>query len=69
MDKIAAFFERVIKSNKWVVLNKLIDPDVSEWVLKKGEDDNAKVSVNKDRSTGHMTIFMVRSEKLEQPPK
>jgi len=69
MDKIAAFFERVIKSNKWVVSNKLIDPDVSEWVLKKGEDDNAKVSVNKDSKTGHMTIFMVRSEKLEQPPK
>jgi hypothetical protein len=69
MDKIAAFFERVIKSNKWVVSNKLIDPDVSEWVLKKGEDDNAKVSVNKDSNTGHMTIFMVRSEKLEQPPK
>jgi|SRR6185369_4784844 len=69
MDKIAAFFERVIKSNKWVVSNKLIDPDVSEWVLKKGEDDNAKVSVNKDSNTGHMTIFMVRSEKLEQPPR
>jgi len=69
MEKIAAFFERVIKSNKWVVSNKLIDPDVSEWVLKKGEDDNAKVSVNKDSHTGHMTIFMVRSEKLEQPSK
>jgi hypothetical protein len=69
MEKIAAFYERVIKVNKWVVSNKLIDPDVSEWVLKKGEDDNAKVSVNKDSNTGHMTIFMVRSEKLEQPPK
>jgi hypothetical protein len=62
MDKIAAFYERVIKSNKWVVSNKLIDPDISEWVLKKGEDDNAKVTVNKDSNTGHMTIFMVRSE-------
>jgi hypothetical protein len=69
MDKIAAFFERVIKSNKWVVSNKLIDPDVSEWVLKKGEDDNAKVSVNRDSKTGQITILIVRSEKLEQPAK
>ena len=69
MDKIAAYYEKVIKSNKWVVSNKLIDPDVSEWVLKKGEDDNAKVSVNRDSKTGQITIFIVRSEKLEQPPK
>jgi len=69
MAKIAAFYEQVIKSNKWVVSNKIIDPDVSEWVLKKGEDDNAKVSVNRDSKTGQITIFIVRSEKLEQPPK
>jgi len=69
MAKIAAFYEQVIKSNKWVVSNKLIDPDVSEWVLKKGEDDNAKVSVNRDSKTGQITIFIVRSEKLEQPAK
>ena len=69
MAKIAAFYEQVIKSNKWVVSNKLIDPDVSEWVLKKGEDDNAKVSVNRDSKTGQITIFIVRSEKLEQPSK
>lgn len=69
MDKIAAFYEQAIKSNKWVVVNKVIDPDVSDWTLKKGEDDNAKVSVNRDSKTGRITIFMVRSEKLEQPPK
>lgn len=69
MAKIAAFYEQVIKSNKWVVSNKIIDPDVSEWVLKKGADDNAKVSVNRDSKTGQITIFIVRSEKLEQPPR
>jgi hypothetical protein len=69
MDKIAAFYERAIKNNKWVVVNKVIDSDVSDWTLKKDEDDNAKISVNKDSKTGRITIFMVRSEKLEQPPK
>jgi hypothetical protein len=69
MDKITAFFERVIKDNKWTVADKIIDPEFSEWTLKKGEDNNAKVQVKKDQQTGALGIVMVRSEKLEPPGK
>jgi hypothetical protein len=69
MDRIAAFYDREIKKNKWVVVDKLIDPDVSNWILKKGTDDNAKVAVTRDSNTGRMSIVLVRSEKLEEPAK
>jgi hypothetical protein len=65
MDKIAAFFERVIKDNKWTVSDKIIDPEFSEWTLKKGNDENAKVQVKKDQRTGAMNIAIVRGEKLD----
>ncbi len=69
MDKITAFFERVIKENKWTVADKVIDPEFSEWTLNKGEDNNAKVQVKKDQQTGALGIVIVRSEKLVAPSK
>jgi len=69
MDKITAFYERVIKDNKWTVIDKIIDPEFSEWSLKKGEDSSAKVEVKKDQQTRAMNIMIVRGEKLEEPGK
>ena len=69
MDKITAFYERVIRDNKWTVIDKIIDPEFSEWSLKKGEDNSAKVQVKKDQQTSAMTIVMVRGEKLAEPGK
>lgn len=69
MDKVAAFFERAIKDNKWTVLGKMVDQELSEWRLKKGEDNNAKVQVKKDETTKALNIIMVRAEKLEAPAK
>ena len=69
MDRITAFFERVIKENKWTVVDKIIDPEFSEWTLKKGEDNNAKVQVKKNEQTGALAIVMVRGEKLEVSTK
>lgn len=69
MDKITAFYERVIKDNKWTVIDKIIDPEFSEWSLKKGEDSSAKVQVKKDQQTRAMNIMIVRGEKLEEPDK
>jgi hypothetical protein len=64
MDKIVAFYERVIKANRWTVLNKVIDQEASEWRLSKGQDESAKVEVKKDQQTGRMTILVVRGERL-----
>lgn len=69
MNKIAAFYEKVIKDNKWTVVDKIIDPEFSEWTLKKGEDNSAKVQVKKDERTGALNIVMVRGEKLDAPSK
>jgi hypothetical protein len=69
MDKIVAFYEKVVKDNKWTVIDKIIDPEFSEWSLKKGEDNSAKVQVKKDQQTKAMNIVMVRGEKLEAPSK
>jgi hypothetical protein len=69
MDKITAFFGRVIKDHRWTVVDKIIDPEFSEWTLKKGEDNNAKVQVKKELKTGAMSIVMVRGEKLDVPSK
>lgn len=69
MDKISAFFERVIRDNKWTVSDKIIDPELSEWILAKGADNSAKVQVKKDQRTGAMTIVIVRGEKLDAATK
>ncbi len=69
MDKIAAFYERVIKDNKWTVADKIIDPEFSEWNLKKGEANNAKVQIKKDQQTSAMNIIIVRAEKVADPAK
>lgn len=69
MDKIAAYYERVIKDNKWTVTDKIIDPEFSEWNLKKGDDNNAKVQVKKDQQSGAMNIVIVRAEKIEGASK
>ncbi|HSB10206.1 MAG TPA: hypothetical protein VLM38_12035, partial [Blastocatellia bacterium] len=67
MDKIGAFYEQLIKNNRWTVVDKVFDPEFSEWSLKKGEENTAKITVKKDTQSGLMTIFIVRAEKLEEP--
>jgi hypothetical protein len=69
MDKIAAFYTRVIKDQKWTVSDKILDPELSEWTLKKGEDNSAKVQVKKDQKTGAFNIVMVRGEQMQAPKK
>jgi hypothetical protein len=69
MDKITAFYERAIKENKWTVIDKIIDPEFSEWSLKKGDEQSAKVQVKKDEQTGAMIIVIVRGEKMDGASK
>jgi len=69
MDKIAAYYERVIKENKWTVIDKIVDPEFSEWNLKKGEADSAKVQIRKDPQSNAMNIVIVRGERSEGASK
>ena len=68
MDKVTAFYEQAIKKNHWTVIEKKIDPELSEWNLQKGED-GAKVQVKKDPQTGALNIMLVRGEKLVEQNK
>jgi len=69
MDRIALFYDQVIKTNKWTVVDKIIDPELSEWNLKKGEENSGKVQVKKDVKTNIMNIVIVRGEKMEDSSK
>jgi len=62
MDKIADFYEKAIKSNGWTVSDKVRDPEMSEWTLKKGKDDEAKVEVKKDPRSNSMYIAIARTQ-------
>lgn len=69
MEKVQAFYTQAIKENQWTVTDKLLDPEVSEWSLKKDENNNAKVQAKKDPKTGGTDIFLVRAQKISAQPK
>jgi hypothetical protein len=62
MDKIAEFYEKAIKSNGWTVSDKVRDPEISQWTLKKGKDDEAKIEVKKDPRSKSMYIAVARTQ-------
>ena len=68
MDKIAAFYDQMVKGNGWTVASRVVDPEFSEWILKKASDDEAKVTVRKDKQTARFYIVVARTSK-QSPPK
>ena len=68
MDKISAFYDKTIKGNGWTVASRVVDPEFSEWILKKASDDEAKVTVRKDKQTARFYIVVARTSKQSQPP-
>ena len=67
MEQVQAFYTQAIKENHWIVTDKLLDPELSEWTLNKDERNNAKVQVKKDPRTGSLEISIIRAEKIEAP--
>jgi predicted small lipoprotein YifL len=67
MDKISAFYDKTIKGNGWTVASRVVDPEYSEWILKKASDDEAKVTVRKDKQTARFYIVVARTSKQSQP--
>ena len=62
MEKIVAFYDKAIKSNGWTVSEKLNDPDISTWTLKKGNDNEAKIEVRKNPQGKTMYIAIARTQ-------
>ena len=69
MDKITAFYDKAIKSNGWDVSQRQVDPEYSEWLLKKNANDEAKVTVQKARQGNLFVIVAARTAKQAQPPQ
>lgn len=69
MGLIAEFYQKAIKDNRWTVVASVIDPELSEWTIKKGEENTAKIEVKKDPATSKMNISILRAEKLEEISK
>jgi hypothetical protein len=67
MDKVADFYDKAVKSNGWTVSDKLRDQELSQWVLKKGNDNEAKVEIRKDPKSKAMFIALARTQTLTQP--
>ena len=73
-DKIAAFYDKVIKTNGWTVTNRIVDPEYCEWALKKNDSDEAKITVTKSTMPNVFAIVIGRTGKPPQatsatPPK
>jgi hypothetical protein len=66
MDKIAAFYDKAIKSNGWTVDSRVVDSEFAEWNLKKTFDNEGKIQVKKDPRTNAMNIVIARTEKISQ---
>ena len=67
MDKITAFYDKVVKGNGWTVKNRVVDPEYSEWLLQKEGDNEAKVTVQKDKKTSWFVIVAARIGKQPEP--
>lgn len=67
MDKIVAFYDKAVKSNGWTVVDKLKDQELSNWTLKKGNGDEAKIEVRKNPQSNSWYIAIARTQDQEQP--
>jgi hypothetical protein len=63
MDRVAAFYDDVLKSNGWKVSSRIVDPEYSEWIFRKDNDaeDEGKVVVQKEPSGNGLTISIART--------
>ncbi|HSE97415.1 MAG TPA: hypothetical protein VLD57_04030, partial [Blastocatellia bacterium] len=66
-EKIAAFYDRAIKTGGWKVVSDQRDKDVMKLEMQKGERDEGLVRVFKDENTKLMMISISRIEKNAQP--
>ncbi|MFY9610285.1 MAG: hypothetical protein WAU45_16930 [Blastocatellia bacterium] len=64
MDSLAAFYDKVIKSNGWEVTVRNRDPEYSTWRLKKGDKEEGGVTIKRDPNRGNMIIQISRNSKL-----
>ena len=69
MEKVQAFYTQAIKEHQWIVTDKLLDPEVSEWTMKKDDNNNAKVQAKKDPKTNGIDIYIVRAQKAAAQQK
>ena len=67
IDKIAAFYDKAIKSNGWTVVTKLADPEIYKVSLKKDAFNEAIIQVEKDPQSGIRRIGLTRLQKPKQP--
>lgn len=67
VDKIAAFYDRAIKTNGWKIVSDQRDQDVMKIEVHKGDKHEGLVRVIKDEKTGFVNIGLSRVEKPEQP--
>lgn len=66
IDSISAFYDKVIKSNKWQVTVRNQDSEYAEWRMRKGETEEGGVTIRKDPDGRGRLIQIVRSSKFDE---
>ena len=67
VEKIAAYYDKSVKSAGWKVTERMSDSELYKVKLKKGDLDEALVQVEKDAQTGARRILLSRLEKPKPP--
>ena len=67
LEKIAAYYDKSVKSAGWKVTERMSDSELYKVKLKKGDLDEALVQVEKDVQTGARRITLSRLEKPKPP--
>jgi hypothetical protein len=67
VEKIAAFYDKSVKSAGWTVAERMSDSELYKVKLKKGDLNEALVQVEKDIQTGNRRILLSRLEKPKPP--
>lgn len=67
VEPIARFYDQVAKREGWMVVTRILETDMYNVELQKGELHEGKVQVRRDAETGRTTIIVSRIEKTAQP--
>ena len=62
-DKVTAFYDTVIKNNKWGVAANDRSPDNYSWTLGSEEGDEGLVQITRDPKSNVVTIVLDRVRK------
>ncbi len=69
IEKIIEFYDKALKSNGWTVVTQNKTSLNAEWNIKKGENDDGRVMVQKDPNSNLWYIVIARTQRQPEAKK